>query len=235
MENYHLAIDGDSYEQRYWSLFIQNQFKCYEDFWIKNITPLTNRPTNIHFKTDKELAQIGKTANEICIAQLHYSVLRHLIRVFDIQNKGSIDLDNLTEGMVRLCGALDVAFELLERFQNPIKYDPWLEKKDKNGNNGGKEAREAWQNMNSYPLQKLRNYRNHLIHGRMLPGVVGSVYYLPNIGTENKYFDWRKITDPTNNQYLNQNELAPIANILLLAWTETINYLNNQWKIVLLK
>ena len=39
MKNYSLSIDGDSYEQRYWSLFIQNQFKSYEDFWIKNITP----------------------------------------------------------------------------------------------------------------------------------------------------------------------------------------------------
>lgn len=235
MKNYRLAIDGDYYEQKYWGLFIQNQFQSYEDFWIKNIVPLTNRPIDIHFKTDQELLQIGKTVNDICIAQLHYSVLRHLVRVFDIMSKGNVDLDTLTEGTARLCGALDVTFEVLERFNNPSKYDPWLEKKDKNGNNGGKEAREAWQKANSYPLQKLRNYRNHLIHGRMLPGVVGNVYFLPKIETENKYFDWRKITDPSNNPGLDQNDLIPIGDILLFAWTETIKYLDDQWKTVLLK
>lgn len=235
MKNYRLAIDGDYYEQKYWSLFIQNQFQSYEDFWIKNIVPLTNRPVDIHFKTDQELTKIGKTANEICIAQLHYSILRHLARVFDILTKGNIDLDNLTEGMSRLCGALDVAFELLERHQNSSKYDPWLEKKNGNGKIGGKEAREAWQKANSYPLQNLRDYRNHLIHGRMLPGVLGNVYFLPKIGVESNYFDWRKITDPSNNSGLNQNDLMPAGDILLLAWTETIKYLDNQWKTVLLK
>lgn len=129
MKAYRLAIDGDSYEQKYWSLFIQNLFQPYEDFWIENVTPLTNRPANIHFKTDLELSHIGKSANDVCMAQLHYGVLRHLMRVFDLLNKKDIDMDNLIDGISRLCGALDVAFELLERHQNPQKYDPWLEKK----------------------------------------------------------------------------------------------------------
>lgn len=238
MKNYRLAIDGDCYEQKYWYLFIQNQFQSYEDFWMKNIVPLTNRPVDIHFKTDSELDKIGKTANAICIAQLHYSILRHLARVFDILGKGNIDLDNLTEGMARLCGAMDVAFELLERYQKPKEYDPWLDKKDRDGNgrNGSKEACKKWQKANKYPLQKLRDYRNHLIHGRMLPvRVVGNVCFLPKIESESKYFDWRKITDPNNHPGLSQNDLVPINDILLFAWSETIKYLNDKWKTVLLR
>lgn len=126
---YRLIKDGDYYEQKYWNLFIERQFLSYEDFWIKNIVPLTNRPLEIHFKTDGELLQIGKTANDICIAQLHYSILRHLVRVFDILRENYINIDSLTEGFVRLCGALDVSFELLERFEKPLFYNPWLEKK----------------------------------------------------------------------------------------------------------
>lgn len=230
---YSLINDGDGIEKKYWKKFIQEQFPSYEKFWIKYVTPLTNRPDNIHFKTDEELRKIDKSAKDICIAQLHYSVLKHLARVFDIKNTQNINLDDLTEGIVRLCGSIDIAFEILERYNNPIKYDPWLDKKE-GKILGGKEARDNWQKKNKLPLQTIRNYRNHLIHGRMLPGIKGSIYYLPKIGLERKYFDWRLITDPQNNPGLNVQDLMSANDILNQAWKDTIEYFEIKWKGTLL-
>lgn len=228
MENYRLAIDGDYFERQYWDLFIQKKFPNYEKFWLKYIVPLTNRPDDIHFKSDVELAKIGKSADDICIAQLHYSLLIHLIRTFDILRSEIVNLDNLTEGIVRLSGALDVAFELLERHTNPGHYDPWIE----NGKNSGEEARRLWQRKTPYSLKEIRNYRNHLVHGRMMPS---TDYLFPKIGLENKYFDWRWITDPVNNPGLEREDFAPARNILFGAWKEVLGYLDDQWRKHLLK
>ena len=102
---YRLAIDGDYLERHYWGLFIKDQFPSYEKFWLDFVVPLTNRPYNIDFKTDAELTKIGKSALDLCIAQLNYSILRHLIRCFDIRNTLKeptvimYQLDLLVEGM----------------------------------------------------------------------------------------------------------------------------------------
>lgn len=239
MVDYTLLVDGDSFEQKYWSLFIESRFSNYEIFWNRFIIPLTNRPKDIHFKTDIELNKIGKTHQDICIAQLNYSVLRHLIRVYDLvkllENNNPIALsttsmptsgasvallgssvfstlrltksdtlrqqhveDILTEGMVRICGAQDVAFELLERFRDKKKYEPWLEAGNKKKNRfGGKEARETWIGSQGKPLQHIRNYRNHLVHGRLSPRLDS---YFPKIGKQNDYLDWRRITQLNSSQ-----------------------------------
>lgn len=231
MKNYRLAIDGDGYEQKYWSLFIQNKFQSYEDFWIENIVPLTNRPSNIHFKKDQDLPD-GKTGQDICIAQLHYSILRHLARAFDIFIKDNIDLDDLTDGMTRLCGALDVAFELLERFENSANYDPWLARKN-NGKLGGENARNNWKEEYPENIKMIRYYRNNLVHGRMMPGIIDNVLYLPIIEKEEEYFDWRKVTLVEIEK--NKKDFMPAKEILKLAWNDVIDYLDSQWRIYLLK
>jgi len=141
MNDHRLAIDGEPLEKRSWDLFLQGQFPGYETFWQRDIVPLTNRPDNWHFKTDQELKQIGKVDRDICIAQLHYTVLVHLHRAFEILfSRDGVGRDELTEGIVRLSSALDVADELLERFNNPTSYDPWKDR----GNKGGQGARDSW-------------------------------------------------------------------------------------------
>ena len=120
---YRLAIDGDDLEKYCWNKFIQTEFSSYERFWQTFITPLTNRPRDIHFKNDLELTIINKGHQDICIAQLHYSVLRNLFRAFININKDlPLGLDELTYGITQLCSALDVADEMLERFSNSNKY-----------------------------------------------------------------------------------------------------------------
>jgi len=227
---YRLAVDGDNLERHYWGLFIKDQFPSYERFWLKFVVPLTNRPTNIHFKTDEDLAKINKSKSDLCIAQLNYSIIRHLICCFDIlislRNGAGIgqQLDLLQEGITRLVGAQDNAFELLERLKNPNKYNAFLE-------DDGETACREWQKSQKYPLQNVRDYRNSLIHGRLLPGIIdGDRLCLPEIGKANSYLDWRLITElsPEREEY--KKDFISVLNILKSAWNETIGYLENNWK-----
>lgn len=229
-----LSIDGDDLERHYWGLFIKDQFPNYESFWLKFVVPLTNRPDSVYFKADAELKKIGKNKSDLCIAQLNYSILRHLIRAFEIlkalENPIGMDqqLNLLQEGIVRLVGAQDNAFELLERFSNPKEYRPFEE-------GAGEKARRKKYDKKSkgYPLQQIRDYRNSLVHGRLLPGIMdGNRLCLPKIGKENLYLDWRIVTDFSN---ISKREKAKknffsVLNILTSAWRETIEYLENNWK-----
>ena len=47
---YTLLNDGDGFEQHYWPLF-SSIFPSYERYWELRVVPLTNRPTDIHFKS----------------------------------------------------------------------------------------------------------------------------------------------------------------------------------------
>lgn len=229
-KNYRLAIDGDDFEQHCWNLFVKDQFPSYESFWLKSVVPLTNRPNNIHFKTNVELVAISKSESDLCVAQLNYSILRHLMRCFKtlkiLETPSGVDqqLDLLQEGMARLVGAQDNAFELLERVKNPSKYKAF---KDNSG------AREKWKKNNNEPLQHIRKYRNSLLHGRLLPGIMDGVRLcLPSIGKESLYLDWRIITDLSNNPSREKakEDFFSVLNILESAWKETIVYLENHWK-----
>ena len=236
MTNYRLTIDGDGLEQHYWKLFIQSEFPSYEKFWEKHVIPLSNRPVDIHFKTNAQLSSSNLTQEDVCIAQLHYSLLRHLSRVFEYRGMNhTVDLDILTEAFARLTSAQDVAFELLERYTNKSIYDPWLEQGDrKTGTKGGEEARRAWQGKDNGPLKDIRQYRNHLIHGRFMPGVYSGVVYLPKIGKEQNYLDWRLITDRANNPGMDANDFDDARQILDLAWRETLQYIEQKWQTHLL-
>lgn len=229
MSTYRLAIDGDDFERYYWDLFIKDQFPSYEKFWLNFVVPLTNRPYNIDFKTDAGLAKINKSTLDLCIAQLNYSVLGHLARCFEVlktlrDNTGIEQADLLLEGITRLVGAQDNAFELLERLNRPNCYDPFV-KRD------SKVARERWQQDKKQPLQNIRNYRNSLVHGLQLPKIAdGSRLCIPEIGKEDKYLDWRLITElsPEREEY--KKDFISVLDILESTWNETIAYLENNWK-----
>jgi hypothetical protein len=230
MESYTLKSDGDFLEQKCWSLFLKNEFPNYENFWISDIVQLTNRakdPRDIDFKNDQELRLIGKNEHDICIAQLHYSVLNHLSRAYEIKSAVSITYNMIVEGITRILGAQDVAFELLQRKAFPQKYDPW-------GDMKGKKARGDWRKSQKEPLEKIRRYRNHLLHGRLTPGIIGFLPILPMIGFEDKYLDWRKISDPANNPGFDPSHYAAADKILEYAWNETVSYFNDSWSKFLL-
>ena len=228
MAPYTLQNDGDGFERHYWPLFISTEFPEYGQFWAKHVTPLTNRPVDIHFKDDPTLIAEGYAAEDICIAQLHYSILRHLTRVYEIRRQPHPNLDLLTDVFVRLTGAQDVAFEMLERYMNRGTYDPWLSIRQ-GGIPGSREARQNWQKNNNRPLQDIRDYRNHLVHGRMMPSVTAETYYFPSIGQEQQYFDWRRITASHAWQAEIGNTLQSSNDVAQTAWDETISYFRAEW------
>lgn len=235
--NYTLLNGGDSFEKHYALAFLNLYFPEYEKYWAKNIVPLTNRPKNIHFKNSSILLKEGFTPENICSAQLHYTIFRHIARSYDIINalesksiQNICDSDILAEGLFHVCAAQDVAFEFLQRNKNPNIYDPWAAKKSMSKSNtpGSKEARDDWQKNNNFPLKKIRNYRNHIAHGRILPGVFNPPkMHVPKIGMESSYLDWRLITDGYNNSI--SNDFDSLDNVLKNAWEDTLNYFKNEW------
>jgi hypothetical protein len=232
---YTLLADGDGFERHYHPLFLNAEFPAYEEFWVRFVVPLTNRPADIQFKSDADLLAIGHGSQDICIAQLHYSVLRNLVRAFDIRGAASVTVDLLCAGMSALVGAQDTAFDLLERFRHPAQYDPWLDKRRvKGGSIGSQEAQREWKEYDKYPLQDIRDYRNCLMHGRTMPGIgiAGSIC-VPVIGRELHYLDWRNVTGVAPGILPLHDFAEPIA-ILADAWYRTVAYLQSKWATELL-
>lgn len=238
--SYTLQNDGDGFEKHYWNEFLKTDFPEYEKYWSSNIVPLTNRPTNIHFKNSNQLTSEGFMANDICKAQLHYTTFRHLVRAFEIlkslRNKKHtiLDTDILSEGLFHIAAAQDVAFEFLQRVATPNRFDPWAPKKRASSVNqeASQEAQSKWKKDNGYPLQEIRDYRNHLTHGRMSPSIIRPTkVLLPKIGLENNYLDWRLVTDwDSTGAAIVQSDFDTLDNVLTDAWTKTLQYLSNEWK-----
>ena len=228
---YRLAIDGDNLEKHYWGQFIQDQFPSYEVFWLKFIVPLTNRPTDIHFKNNSELSKIEKSESDVCIAQLNYSILRHLIRCFEIRKAINTShwvnqFDLILEGMTSLVSCHDIAFELLDRLVNPSNYKAFDMKSSK------KAKIKRQDSNNNTALNLIRKYRDNLVHGRLPPSIIGERgLCLPAIGKESEYLDWRKTTDFNNPKREKYKKDFPYASeIFECVWNETIIYLENSWK-----
>jgi hypothetical protein len=117
-------------------------------------------------------------------------------------------------------------FELLERFLNLSVYDPW----SATGERSSQSARRAWQRKEDHPLQDTRNYRNNLVHGRVISSIIDKDYYVPQIGFENKYFDWRLVTDNLLVRELIGTDFITSNELLEVAWNQTIGYIEKNWK-----
>lgn len=235
-----LLSNGDDFEKHYWLQFLSTHFSSYEKYWAKHIVPMTNRPTNIHFKNSATLISEGYTASDICKAQLHYTTFRHLVRSFEIRNglngknQTVLDTDLLAEGLFHIAAAQDVAFEFLQRVAEPAQFDPWAPHKRASATNlpGSKEAQHKWKETNHFPLQDIRDYRNHLTHGRMSPSIQSPPkVLLPKIGFENAYLDWRLITDWSSTASgAILADFDTLENILNDAWIRTIQYFETEWQ-----
>ena len=243
MNQYSLVVDGDYFEKVYWHLFIKEKFPSYEVFWQNYVVALTNRNKpvpDVHFKRDHELPP-GSSSKDIHIAQLSYSAVLNFGRCFDIirtflsETKGFLEQrDLLIEGFTRLVGAQDNVFELLERKRNPI-YDAF-------GRKCSEDARSQWKKDNKVQLEginKTREYRNSLIHGIAFSSFFSNenprVGWFPKVGTQDQYIDWRVTTDPASNlPKYNQakNDFISPLDILNKSFEETLNYCENQFKII---
>lgn len=234
---YTLNKDGDDFEKYYWNKFMKSKFPLYEKYWVANIVPLTDRPHGIHFKKSSDLLNQGFTDEDVCKAQLHYTILRQLVRTFEIlsylkkESQTISDTDWFAEGLFHITAAQDVAFEFLQRNKTPGAYDAWTanSRGSVTKSLGSEEAQRKWKQDNNYPLKQFRDYRNHLTHGRMLPQVQSKgKALLPKVGQEGNYLDWRKITDGFNRN--NYKDFDSIDNILEEAWNTTLSYFETHWQ-----
>ena len=176
--SFSIARNGVDLEKLYWQAFASERFPSYEDFWRGHVAPLTKRGFDvrrpefrIRFRTDAELAADDLGHKDVAIAQLHYTLLLHVGRVWQLLNQGlafsisdaqrgqGFDRDHFFESFTRLSGASDVADELLERRRERENgtYPAWNEK-------AGRRAREAWRKREGDPLLDVRAYRNRLVH-----------------------------------------------------------------------
>lgn len=230
-QNYRLAAHGDGLEQEAWGLFLANEFPSYEIFWQRYVVPVTNRPAvapagavpqHLRFKMDSD-------DHQVCVAQLHYSVLWHLSVAWRLKSLPFLDINGVANCIVRLNSALDIAEELLQRHARPGYYDPWSEER-------GEAARRTWRD--DHPpdkarLRALRDYRNHLIHGRIPMTIsINGVFRVPRIGKERLYLDWRKAIlaslDPAT-----AADFATPHEVVGGAWQEVTDFLESRWQSVL--
>jgi hypothetical protein len=177
-QRFTIPTDGDEPEKNWWLQWTRDHFPSYEAFWVERIVPLTYRVKqrgDVRFKTAAELAAAGYTDEDVTLAQLHYTLLTHLGRVFELLDNARaftspVPVANafgryqFFETFTRLSGASDVADELLARRADPGKYAAWDERQ-------GQRARTDWRAANPDPLKPVRSYRNRLVHGRVVPEV----------------------------------------------------------------
>ena len=220
--SYELASDGDALEQRAWKTFLAGDFPSYAAYWLRSVVPLTKRPRPGGFRPKAELYALGKTDQDVCLAQLNYTVLGHLDVAHQLMLRDPVGSVDFVHAMVRLSAAGDVAHEFLERLAHPTAYEPWIEDE-------GAKARRAWRKTHR-ELEDIHNYRNRLLHGRLPMSVVDSAtgaHWFPKLGRAID-LDWREITENFDSGRVRQN-FDTANNVLADAWSEVVRYVESNW------
>ena len=222
-----IESDGDDWEKRYWEAFASERFRSYEDFWLAHVVPLTNRRATdrlsgdlrIRLRTDAELAADGRGNEDVAIAQLHYTLLLHVGRVWELLDQAGaftsdgagwtafFDQNYFFESFTRLSGASDVADELLERrrTRGSGTYAAWDER-------AGRRARETWRNVEGDPLSD---------NGERL--------MYPKLDRVDDHLDWRRAFDPANvDAILPEFERAEV--IVRQEWERVLDYAEASWR-----
>jgi hypothetical protein len=243
-----IETDGDELEREAWYQWTRDRFPGYEKFWSVRIVPTTYRVRhrdNIRFQTTVELDAAGYTDEDVTIAQLHYTILRHLHRVFVLLDEAHASFlsprehrgnrpfgpDEFFESFTRLSGVSDLADELLARRANPGRYGAWNER-------DGRNARRAWRDqVVSDPLRRVRDYRNRLVHGRIVPETfvparhadgrdLGVLLFYPRLEAVDRYLDWRVAFAAAASPSPDFDEAALIARD---AWDLTVDFVEQAW------
>lgn len=248
-----IDTDGDEVEKAWWPQWTRDHFPSYEAFWVSRVVPVTNRVkvrSDLRFQSDTDLA--GFTPEDVAVAQLHYTILIHLGRVFEVlddvrafTSPGPIvgrpfGRNECVECFARLSGANDVADELLARREGPGRFDPWDERR-------GEAARRSWRDRHGDPLEPVRAYRNRLVHGRVVLEVyvpatdshgrpIGDVLTYPELEKVDSYLDWRvalAAANPPAGAPARRGfppDFAEPALIVRDAWERVVAYVENAWK-----
>ncbi len=238
--------DGDEFEKGWWPQWTRERFPSYEAFWVARIVPLTYRVKerrNVRFQTQADLGAAGFTEEDVAVAQLHYTILMHLGRAFELLDDARaftvrsytnrpFGRNEFFESFARLSGVSDLADELLARRSTPGAYDGWNERE-------GGNARRAWRDLNRDPLKPVRAYRNRLVHGRVVPETyvnlrdsqgrdLGAMLFYPRLGSVDSYLDWRRAF--AANAIMPSPDFDEAALIALNAWESVVDYVEQTWQ-----
>jgi hypothetical protein len=221
-----LTQHGDREERAAWPLFLRYEFPEYAEFWRLFIVVLTGRVHDVRaigFRPQEELDAEGRPDWHVEVAQLHYTTLLHLARVFDLRQRRIRDRDSFLEAIVRLDAATDTAFELLGRCLIDAGASPaWNE-------DAGKKVRQKWQDEAGGPFKSLAAYRNSLLHGRVRPehevtlqgdGWETKVPFYPTFASMGTALDWRQA---------NLADAAPADQLVNEEWEHVLAYLRDTW------
>lgn len=244
---YSLESHGDELEKYAFKVnFFPDRFSSYELFWKKFIVPLTNRPNNILFKSDEEIVADGLAKNieiaqvKICIAELHYSVLANILVAWDVLNnridhsKTGVGLSRLHHCFSSVFTANDIAIDLVIRFEKLKKedsMDAWDDlgevKRIRDKIIRKDQVNECVEHDN---ITRLREYRNRLVHGRLMPGFRrwpdGGDNYIPRVGRAKEYLDWRRIA---RGFLSNKNDFQKEDDLISEMFGEVICHLDSLW------
>jgi hypothetical protein len=89
------------------------------------------------------------------------------------------------------------------------------------------------------PLQDIHDYRNRIVHGRVVPELVirngdETVYVYPKLDTVDSYLDWRvAFADVTDPEKLGTSFMAA-QSLGFEVWKQTVTYVETSWRIHLL-
>jgi hypothetical protein len=242
--------DGDENEKMWWPQWTSDAFPSYEAFWAARIVPLTYRVkerSNVRFQTTNELAAAGYSDEDVAVAQLHYTLLVHLGRVFELLDDARafttrtymanrpFGRNEFFECFARLSGASDVGDEILARRAEPGVYDAWTETR-------GRDARNAWRKSNPDPLRPVRDYRNRLVHGRVVFELyvnahdpqgrhLGHLLLYPRLEKVDSYLDWRAALTASAAP---SDDFAEAALIVVDAWERVVAHVEQAWQTHLL-
>ncbi len=243
MSSHTLARDGDDFEKAYWAAFASADFTSYADVWELVVKPLREDPGRVELRDSDEGAE-EDTEKRIVVAELNYSTLLHLGRVWEIRQSPESFLAEptpspialarrlnrlygaFTSAIIGLSSATDTADELLERMVN-ARYEPWSEK-------ASDAARREWRRKTN-PLANLHRYRNRLVHGPALPSRHGLVAGMeprrvtvafPKLGLQTEHLDWRDV----QHGRAQPSDFDAPSDLVAEVWTSVLEYLESQWR-----
>ncbi len=238
---YNLQNDGDVFEQKAYPLFIKNKFPSYEAFWQKFIIPLTNRPDNIYTKSDVDLQiqfpgeNLEKIHERVVVLQLHYSVFRMLLKVYEKSRLAGKDIDAVEGCFSHMYSALDISAELFGRYERIKNNLPISTSAFDSASSviNSLSIRRSWQRSHAYPkkINDIRNYRNLMLHGQTFGSLItpaANLLILPKTDTINHYLDWREIGKSYHSK--NINDFLHSVNIVDSAIDEVVRFLEAEWK-----
>lgn len=218
-----LADLGDCTEvESYWR-FIKNRWPSYEHYWTANILRLRKK-NSIHIVDDSNLPK-GEDSEMVQIAQLLRVTLSHMNSVYDLIGT-SMNRKDVFYSFVHLSAAIDLASELFGRLDDrkvhrgPSKYSAWQTHWPPRSG-----PRYEWFDKDKYSdIQKIRDYRNFVVHSMDIPGLNVGVLFVPMVGKETRFIDWRKVTNESKDGP-HRKDLDKAEEVVSQSWGKVLHFL----------